>query len=145
MNIDRLSTSARITGAAALIGALTAFLGWYSYTSGGTTTVTVNAFRASLFGDVYFLGTSALVLMIAAEAGLLALPGRFTALATRQAAALVAGAAVILQILLSLDSGQSLHKGIGIAVLCAAGMVAGTRMDRAPRRVIRAAHGIDLE
>ena len=62
--LNRLSTLPRTQQVAiggAIIGMLSAFTGWYDYTT-GTTQVVVNGFRASLFGDAYFIAMGAVLL-----------------------------------------------------------------------------------
>ena len=49
--------------ASAAVGVLVAFLPWYAY-SAGTAQVSVNAFRASVLGDVFFIAIAAVVLLL---------------------------------------------------------------------------------
>ena len=49
--------------ASAAVGILVAFLPWYAY-SAGTSHVSVNAFRASVLGDLFFVAIAAVVLLL---------------------------------------------------------------------------------
>ena len=52
-----------IGAASAALGGFVAFLPWYGYASGNSH-VTVNAFRASLLGDVFFVAIAAAILLL---------------------------------------------------------------------------------
>ncbi len=55
---SHINRAEAVGAASAAVGVLVAFLPWYRY-SAGTAHITVNAFRASLLGDVYFLAIAA--------------------------------------------------------------------------------------
>lgn len=136
--IGRLETAERVSGGAALIGILASFLSWVSYSSAGQQ-ITVNGFRASLLGDVFVLSCFVCLLAVAVRAGLI--DAHLKLHGTARVAAWVAFAAIVLQALLAVDSGDGLHKGFGLAFLSAVALAVSTKMRRrlpvSPRSVRR--------
>ena len=61
--LRRLTFADWAAGLAGALGLLAAFLPWYSYGS-GSARITVNGFRASLLGDIFFLGIAAAGLLM---------------------------------------------------------------------------------
>lgn len=119
--------SRRITGAdiaaalAVLLGVIAAFVPWYSYSSAGVH-VSVDAFRASLLGDVFFVAIAGVAWVLLAKLGIIddPLTHRFDASRALAVLALVAGATVIVQLVLNLAArGRSLGPGLLLAVFAA--------------------------
>jgi hypothetical protein len=105
-------------GLAGALGLLAAFLPWYSYSS-GSARITVNGFRASLLGDIFFLGIAALGFLMLIRQGVIQDPA---GLKQREptwllATAAVMGTVVLLQLVLIGTGGLSVRAGFGIAVV----------------------------
>lgn len=119
--------SKRITGAdiaaaaAVLLGVIAAFIPWYSYTT-ATVHVSVDAFRASLLGVIFFLAIGGVALILLARRGIIddALTHRLDESRTLAALALVAGATVVVQLVLNATThGRTLGLGMVFAVFAA--------------------------
>ena len=99
--LRRLTFADWAAGLAVALGLLAVFLPWYSYRS-GSAHITVNGFRASLLGDIFFLGIAALGMLMLIRQGVIQDPAglkqreRTGLLAT----ATVMGTAVLLQLIL---------------------------------------------
>ena len=130
-----------IAAASAAVGVLVAFLPWYGYAA-GTSHVTVNAFRASALGDVYFVAIAATILLLLIGRGFIddiVTPYVPESTAHAAAAALAMGS-VLIQMILAVATGRSLGLGIGLAVLAAAGLCTACvfrRLHPDRRRIVR--------
>jgi hypothetical protein len=130
-----------IGAASAAAGVLVAFLPWYSYTS-GTAHVSVNAFRASLLGDVFFVAIAAVILLLLIGRGFVddvVTPYIPETTAHATAAALAMGS-VLIQIILARATGRSLGIGILLALIAAAGLCTAAvlrRLHPDRRRIVR--------
>jgi hypothetical protein len=102
----------------AALGLVAVYLPWYSYSSGAAR-VTVNGFRASLLGDLFFLALAAAVLLLLTHRGYIDHP--LARWARDRAAfpgvAATAGAVVILQLILMAAGGRSVAGGFILAVV----------------------------
>ncbi len=114
--LSRLSIAERIAGVAALVGVLASFLTWYGYTDGALQ-VSVNGFRASLLGDVFFAASATVVGLVAARARLISV-GRIDP-RVWSACAITATASAGLQLVLTPIFGRSLHSGLLLALATA--------------------------
>src|SRR5438477_12747094 len=87
-------------------GLAAAYLPWYGYAS-GTARVTVNGFRASLLGDLFFLTVAAAAALLLAQHGYAdeRLAARVRPRAIAVALAAIAGATVVLQFILVAGAG----------------------------------------
>ena len=121
--LSRINRAEAIGAVSAALGLLVAFLPWYAYAS-GTSRVTVNAFRASLLGDVFFVAIAAVILLLLIGHGFVDdvvtpyIP-ETTAYATASALAM---GSVLVQIILAGATGRSLGVGIFLALIAAAGV-----------------------
>jgi hypothetical protein len=113
------------------------FLPWSAYDA-GSVHITVNGFRASVLGDLFFLAAAALLLLTLAESGILGLPySELEANTAKKALWLsaIAAAAVVLQVLLIAAAGHSTRPGVLIAIIATLLMIAGGAIaHRAVRR-----------
>jgi hypothetical protein len=130
-----------IAAASAAVGVLVAFLPWYGYAA-GTSHITVNAFRASLLGDVYFLALAATILLLLIGRGFIddiVTPYIPESTAFAAAAALAMGS-VLIQLIVAAATGRSLGVGVVLAVFAAAGLCAACvfrRLHPDRRRIVR--------
>jgi hypothetical protein len=120
---SHINRAEAIGAASASLGVLVAFLPWYAYTS-GSSHVTVNAFRASALGDVFFVAIAALILLLLIGRGFVddvitAFIPETTAYATASALAM---GSVLIQMILAKATGRSLGIGIFLALIAAAGL-----------------------
>jgi hypothetical protein len=120
---SHINRAEAIGAASASLGVLIAFLPWYSYAS-GTSHVTVNAFRASLLGDVFFVAIAAVILLLLIGRGFVddvitAFIPETTAYATASALAM---GSVLIQMIVAKATGRSLGIGIFLALIAAAGL-----------------------
>lgn len=122
--LSRLSTAERIGGAASIAGIVSSFLVWYGYQDGGSS-ITVNGFRASLLGDVYFIASVLFLTLVASQARLISI--RRIDPRAWSATAITAGVAVALQLVLAFISSESLHRGYFLALIAAAAMIYSAR------------------
>jgi len=139
--LKRADWSDRVAILGVGLGTLAAYLPWYGY-SATTTQVSVNGFRASIMGDLFFLAIAATALLVLMRHGLIAdvLGGRVSDRAARLAIAGVAAVAVLIQLVLIATGGRSASGGMlcavaAVAALCAAGWMRG--VDVEPRRTVR--------
>lgn len=121
--LARISRGDRVCGAAALLGIVAAFLPWYMSTS-GTVALHVNGFRASLFGDLFFVGMALMLVVVLHRAEIIRLPLPFSEVALNR----VALSLLIAEMLLLLVTGTTRTPQIGLwgAVAAAMGMAIGT-------------------
>jgi hypothetical protein len=130
-----------IGAASAAVGVLVAFLPWYGYTA-GTSHITVNAFRASLLGDIFFLAVAATILLLLIGRGFIddvVTPYVPESTAHAAAAALAMGS-VLIQLIVAAATGRSLGVGIVLALLAAAGLCTACvfrRLHPDRRRIVR--------
>ncbi len=137
--MSRRLTKADWTAAgAAVTGLIVTFLPWYTYTQ-GSAHITVNGFRASLMGDVFFVAVAVLALLLLMRLGFVSDILR-RRISPRLAYAVVAGvgiASVLDQLLLVAGGRRSVAPGLILALLVAAGMAAAAwlrSLERQPSR-----------
>jgi hypothetical protein len=120
---SRINRAEAIGAASAAVGVLVAFLPWYGY-SLGATHVTVNAFRASLLGDVFFVAIAAVVLLLLIGRGFVddVITPYIPETTAHATAAAVAMGGVLIQIILARATGRSWGIGILLALIAAAGL-----------------------
>ena len=133
----RRVTSVDILGAiAVLFGLIAVFVPWYAYST-ATTHVSVNGFRASLLGDLFYLAvvTTAVVLLLRwGIAGQSAAARIDTRTALTLLAAVVAGSVLVQIVLDAATHGRSFGPGLALALVAAAVMVVAAWLVRAQRR-----------
>jgi hypothetical protein len=128
------------TGSAAL-GVLAAFLPWFGYAA-GTSHVTVNAFRASLLGDIFFVAIAAVILLLLIGRGFVddVVTPYVPETTAHAIAAAVAMVSVLVQIILARATERSLGIGIFLALIAAAGLCTAAvfrRLHPDRRRIVR--------
>ncbi len=136
--LRRVRAADRAAAAAVVLGAIAAYFPWYSYST-ATAHITVNGFRASILGDLFFVAIALTAVFLLMRHGAVEdmVGGRIT---DSQALTLLAGAAiaaVFLQLVLDLVSrGRSLGIGLILAILSSAalGLAAWLQRSRATRR-----------
>ena len=146
--LRRLDWSDRSALAAVVVGLLAAYLTWYSYVSAGSH-VAVNAFRASILGDVFFLLIATEALVVLTRHGVVTdvLGGRISDRTARTAIAAATAVVVLLQLILIAAGGRSAGAGMLLAffALLALALAAWTRgYDAEPRRTVREMLGEEL-
>lgn len=144
----RLDWPDRSAAIAIVLGVVAVFLPWYSYASGDAH-VTVNAFRASVLGDAYFLLIGATALLVLMRNGVVAdlLAGRISDRTARVAVAAAAAAVVLLQLALIPSGGRTASLGIVVALLSVTALAVSAwlrRYDAEPRRTVREMLGEEL-
>ena len=109
--------------ASAAVGVLVAFLPWYAYAA-GTSHVLVNAFRASVFGDLFFVAIAAAILLLLIGRGFVddVVTPYIPETTAHATAAAVAMGSVLIQLILTRSAGRSLGIGIFLALIAAAGL-----------------------
>jgi hypothetical protein len=109
--------------ASAAVGVLVAFLPWYAYAA-GTSHVSVNAFRASVFGDLFFVAIAAAILLLLIGRGFVddVVTPYIPETTAHATAAAVAMGSVLIQLILTRSAGRSLGIGIFLALIAAAGL-----------------------
>jgi len=127
--------------ASAAVGILVAFLPWYAY-SAGTSHVSVNAFRASVLGDLFFVAIAAVVLLLLIGRGFVddVVTPYIPESAAYATASAVAMGSVLIQLILARATGRSLGIGIFLAVIAAAGLCTAAvlrRLHPDRRRLVR--------
>jgi hypothetical protein len=137
-HIDRAEA---IGTASAAVGVLVAFLPWYSY-SAGSSHISVNAFRASAFGDLFFVGVAVTILLLLIGRGFVddVVTPYVPEVTAHAAAAAVAMGSVLIQLILARATGRSLGMGIFLALIAAAGLCAAAvlrRLHPDRRRIVR--------
>ena len=139
--LKRADWSDRIAILGVALGLLAVFLPWYGY-SVTTTQVSVNGFRASVMGDLFFLAIAAEAMLVLMRHGVVVdvLGGRVGDRTARIAVAAVAAATVFVQLLLILTGGRSAAGGMLCAVFAVMALGAAgwlLRIDAEPRRTVR--------
>lgn len=131
MMAKRASGAETAAGVGVLLGLLAVFLPWYSYST-TTARVSVDAFRASVLGDIFFVAVAAVALIVLIQRGVLAdvLRERVAYRTALFGAAWCATAVVILQLILNASGGRSVGVGLPFAALSAASMVIAAWMWR---------------
>ena len=140
MMAKRASGADTAAGVGVALGLLAAFLPWYSYST-TTARVTVDAFRASVLGDAFFIAVAAVALILLMRRGLVAdvLGERISQRTALSAAAWCTAAIVALQLILIAAGGRSIGIGLPFAALAAAAIVIAAWMSRPhtePRRTV---------
>jgi len=107
----------------AALGVLVAFLPWYAYAA-GTSHISVNAFRASAFGDLFFIAIAATILLLLIGRGFVddVVTPYIPETTAHATAAAVAMGSVLIQLILARATGRSLGIGIFLALIAAAGL-----------------------
>jgi hypothetical protein len=146
--LKRFDGSDRSAAAAVVIGLFAASLTWYAYATGGTH-VTVNAFRASVLGDAFFLLIAAEALIVLMRHGVVAdvLGGRLTDRAARIAVASASAVTLLLQLVLIAEGGRSAGAGMLFAFLALVALVVAAWLrgyEAEPRRTVREMLGEEL-
>ena len=146
--LRRLDWSDRSALAAVALGLLAAYLTWYAYVSAGSH-IAVNAFRASILGDVFFLLIAAEALVVLIRHGVVAgiLGSRISDQTARIAIAAATAFVLLLQLILVAAGGRSAGAGMLLAffALLALALAAWTRRYAAePRRTTREMLGEEL-
>lgn len=146
--LKRLDWSDRSAAAAILLGIVAVYLPWYSYASGAAH-VAVNAFRASVLGDAFFLLIAAEALVVLMRQGLVAdvLGSRFPDRSARIGIAAAAAIVVLVQLVLIPSGGRTASLGIVVALLSVTALVVSAwlrRYDAEPRRTVREMLGEEL-
>jgi hypothetical protein len=138
---SRINRAEAIGAASAALGILVAFLPWYGYVAGNSH-VTVNAFRASVLGDLFFVAVAAVVLLLLIGKGFVddvVTPYIPETTAHAMAAALAMGS-VLVQMILARAGGRSFGVGLLLALVAAAGLCTAAvlrRLHPDRRRVVR--------
>jgi len=137
----RASGADTAAGVGVLLGLLAVFLPWYSYST-ATTRVSVDAFRASVLGDAFFIAVAAVALILLIRRGILAdvLGERISSRTALSAAACFAAGVVVVQLILNASGGRSIGVGLPFAAVAAAALVIAAwlwRPDTEPRRTVR--------
>jgi len=118
-------------GLSGMLGLIAVVVPWYSYTS-AQSRVTVNGFRASLFGDLFFLTVAATMLLLLARHGVIdrrSLPAFDEDTAFAAITAIAVGT-VLMQIVLNASGGRSMGPGLVLAIVAELVMVAGAWLRR---------------
>ena len=138
---SRIDRAEAIGAASAALGILSAFLPWYGYVAANSH-VTVNAFRASALGDVFFVAVAAVVLLLLIGKGFVddvVTPYIPETTAHATAAALAMGS-VLVQMILARAGGRSFGIGLFLALVAAAGLCTAAvlrRLHPDRRRIVR--------
>ena len=130
-----------IAAASAALGVLVAFLPWYGYAA-GTEHVSVNAFRASLLGDIYFIAMAGTILLLLIGRGFVddVVTPYIPESTAYAAAATLAMGSVLVQLIVARTTDRSLGVGMFLALLAAAGLCTASvfrRMHPDRRRIVR--------
>lgn len=146
--LKRLDSSDRCAVAAILLGIVAVYLPWYSYPSGAGH-VAVNAFRASVLGDAFFLLIAMAALLVLMHHGVLAdvLSGRIADRTARIGIAAAAALVVLAQLALIPSGGRTASLGIVVALLSVAALAVSAwlrQYDAEPRRTVREMLGEEL-
>jgi len=138
--LRRLTFADWAAGLAGALGLLAAFLPWYSYGS-GSARITVNGFRASLLGDIFFLGIAAAGLLMLVRHDVIDDPATLKQRERTVLSAITAvlGLALLLQLILIAIGGLSVRAGFGIAVIAVIAFGVSVRAQFPARLFVRAA------
>jgi hypothetical protein len=128
---SHINRAEAIGAASAALGVLVAFLPWYAYASGGSH-VTVNAFRASLLGDLFFVSIATVILLLLIGRGFVddVVTPYIPETTAHAAAAGIAMGSVLIQLILARAGGRSMGIGIFLALIAAAGLCAAAVLRR---------------
>jgi hypothetical protein len=120
---SHINRAEAIGAASAALGVLVAFLPWYAYAS-GTSHVTVNAFRASLLGDLFFVAIAIAVLLLLIGRGYVddVVTPYIPETTAHATAAAVAMGSVLIQLILARTTGRSIGLGMFLALIAGAGL-----------------------
>lgn len=122
--LRRFNGADRAAAIAVLLGLIGVFVPWYSYTT-STSHVSVNGFRASLLGDIFFLAIAATALLLLMRHRVIedVVGARADERQAFTAVAGIAGCAVLLQLVLdAMGGGRSLGFGFLLAIFAAIGL-----------------------
>ena len=138
---SHINRAEAIGAASAAVGVIVAFLPWYGYPD-GLSRITVNAFRASLLGDVYFLAIAVAIMLLLIGRGFVDdVVTPFVPETTAHAAAAAAATgSVLIQMILARATGRSLGVGIFLALIAALGLCGAAvlrRLHPDRRRIVR--------
>jgi hypothetical protein len=138
---SRINRAEAIGAASAALGILVAFLPWYGYVAGNSH-VTVNAFRASALGDLFFVAVAAVVLLLLIGKGFVddVVTPYIPETTAHAVAAAVAMGSVLVQMILARAGGHSLGVGLFLALVAAAGLCTAAvlrRLHPDRRRIVR--------
>ena len=138
---SRINRAEAIGAASAALGILVAFLPWYGYVAGNSH-VTVNAFRASALGDLFFVAVAAVVLLLLIGKGFVddVVTPYIPETTAHAVAAAVAMGSVLVQMILARAGGHSLGIGLFLALVAAAGLCTAAvlrRLHPDRRRIVR--------
>ena len=116
---SHINRAEAIGAASAALGVLVAFLPWYGYTVGNSH-VTVNAFRASLLGDLFFWRLRQSILLLLIGRGFVddVVTPYIPETTAHAVAAAVAMGSVLVQLILARATGRSLGSGSFLASDC---------------------------
>jgi len=129
------------------LGLIAAFVPWYSYVS-GSDRITVNAFRASLLGDVFYVAIAATALVVLSRHAAVArvLSSRYPERQVLTVLAACALASVVLQLMLAAAGGRSVSGGLLLALVAALALAGAAWFRGAPseqRHTVREMLGRD--
>jgi hypothetical protein len=138
---SRINRAEAIGAASAALGILVAFLPWYGYVAGNSH-VTVNAFRASALGDLFFVAVAAVVLLLLIGKGFVddVVTPYIPETTAHAVAAAVAMGSVLVQMILARAGVHSLGVGLFLALVAAAGLCTAAvlrRLHPDRRRIVR--------
>ena len=138
---SRINRAEAIGAASAALGIVVAFLPWYGYVAGNSH-VTVNAFRASALGDLFFVAVAAVVLLLLIGKGFVddVVTPYIPETTAHAVAAAVAMGSVLVQMILARAGGHSLGIGLFLALVAAAGLCTAAvlrRLHPDRRRIVR--------
>ncbi|HEY4869306.1 MAG TPA: hypothetical protein VII79_04805 [Candidatus Dormibacteraeota bacterium] len=130
--LRRINAADRAAAIAVVLGVIAIYIPWYSY-SAATGHVTVNGFRASIVGDIFFLAIAATALMLLMRHDVIedVITPRVD---ERQASSVLAGiavGAVLLQLILdAMGGGRSIGFGLVLALFSAIALAASAWLKR---------------
>ena len=140
--MKRVTGADRVAAAAVVLGVIAMFVPWYTYSTSAAR-VSVNGFRASILGEVFFLALALTALIVLTRMRVIddALLPAWDRRQLLLACAAVAGAAVLLQLLLDvITHGRGIAAGFLLAILAAATLVTAVWLQQQhaePRRTVR--------
>jgi hypothetical protein len=132
--LRRVSGADRAAAIGVAIGVIASFIPWYSYNA-VSAHVTVNGFRASVLGDLFFLAVTATGVLLLMRAGVIddVVNAHLDERQALTVLAAVAVGAVLLQLIVdAMGGGRSIAFGFVLAVL-AAGLLGAAAWLQRPR------------